>query len=530
MKNRLSWLLLGMSVICIFLLNYYAIPGHDEMSYAFWGQHTPMNGDINRVSSLMDVVRQQCGDYVKAGGNGRVFTHGIVALFSGFRLYTLFDIINTFVWFLFVWLILREGCVPMESVGTYVMGFAVVWWFLWFAETCSMNAAFALNYLWIACATIVMMRAWRELKSWWIVPLFFIYGWTSEAFVLPMIATLAADAIIRSSVEKRIVVDAKQVCAWVLMIFGACFLCLGPAAQVRATGTLAGGVIISAIKANAGLICLGSPFVLFAGILFVLWMRRKTFFESVFGSLEWWLFLGSSYGLYCLVSGNGVVRLAMPMLLAGVIILLRERSVFKMRKSAGIVFLFVCFGWLVGATALQVNVGRDMQRVLERYRKDAQGITCRKAIATGLFHYSSALLIYNDWHSHLFRREFNHPRNPTVLTPWLYESLYLNPCRFFALSRQLGDSGLYVSARCPKAVVALGHNPLNEKQKAVRDSYFKSLVRTECGWHRFLPGRLKVMFPSEDVFLNIVKDDEFRFTAKDGKAYTLYLPPDKRDD
>ncbi len=269
-QKYLPWALIGVMGICIFLLNYYSIPGHDEMSYAFWGQHTPMTGEVNRVSSLMDVVRQQYGDYITSGGNGRVLTHGIVALFAGFKLYTLFDVINTIVWFLFVWLVLREGRVQVKDDTSYLIGGAVVWWFLWFGETCSLNAAFALNYLWIACATVVVMRVWRELKSWWLVPVFFIYGWTSEVFVLPMIATWIAYSLIKSLVEKRIIVTAKQVCAWVLMCVGAGFLCLGPAAQVRAGGTLAGDIITLAIKANLGLVLLGSPFVLLLGILFIL--------------------------------------------------------------------------------------------------------------------------------------------------------------------------------------------------------------------------------------------------------------------
>ncbi len=528
MKRCLTWFLIVIMGVCVFLLNYYSVPGHDEMSYAFWGQHTPMVGDVNRVSSLMDVVRQQYGDYMTAGGNGRVLTHGLVALVAGFRLYTFFDVVNTFVWFLFVWLILREGHIQIKNIGTYLMGSIVVWWFLWYGETCSLNAAFAVNYLWIACMTIIMMRVWRALNSWWIVPLFLVYGWTSEAFVLPMIAALAADAVTRCFVEKRIVFNRKQVCAWGLTVVGACFLCLGPASQVRSDGTLAGNIIMSAIKANLGLILLGAPFILFLGILTVLWMRRKTLFKAILESLEWWLFLGASFGLYCLVSANGVVRLAMPMLLAGVIILFREHAIFKIKRRLGIAFSILCVSWMLGATVLQAHIGGDVCKMLDCYRKDEQGITFRNVIPTGPFYYSASTLVYNDWHAHLFRREFGHQRNPVVLTRWLYESLYLEPTRFFESSRELEKSGLYVSMHCPKAVVACGHGVLTEEQKQQLEDYYESLQPSVTGWRRFLPGRLKVMFPAEDFFLNIVKEDKFCFVARDGNPYTLYLPSEKR--
>ncbi len=528
MKRFLFGLLIAIMGVCVFLLNYYAVPGHDEMSYAFWGQHTPMIGEVNRVSSFMDVVRQQYGDYLTAGGNGRVLTHGIVALFAGFRLYTLFDMVNTCIWFLFVWMILREGNVRIKSLGCYLTGCAVVWWFLWYAESCSMNAAFAVNYLWIACLTVVMMRTWRNLNSWWLVPLFFVYGWTSEVFVLPMIAALAADSVIKSFAAKRPAVNRKQICAWCAMVLGACFLCLGPAAQVRADGTLVGNIFVSAIKANAGLILLGSPLILFLGVVAVLWVRRKMLLGVISTSLEWWLFLGASYGLFCLVSTNGFVRLAMPMLLAGLIILFRERAVFKIKKFQVVAFLMLCMGWMLGATALQVAIGKDVYRMLDRYKKDAQGITFRTPIQPGIFYYTVTLLQYNDWHLALFRREFDLARNPVIFSPWLYENLYQSPQRFFETATPIDQSGLYVSGRAPQTVVVRGHQALSEHQQAVLDSYFASLCRPECGWKRFLPGRLKAMFPREDCFLNIVKENDFRFFAKDGSPYTLYLLPEKR--
>ncbi len=531
LQQYLPWVLLCIMGICIFLLNYYSIPGHDEMSYAYWGQSTPMEGEVNRVSSFMDIVRQQYGDYMKNGGNGRVLTHGIVAFFAGFKLYTLFDVVNTLVWFLFVWLVLKEGHIQAKSAKTYLLGSVVVWWFLWYGETCSLNAAFALNYLWIACVTVVMMRVWRGLTTWWLVPLFFLYGWTSEAFVLPMIATVVVSWVIKIIVEKRLTVNWKRFVAWLLMVVGAGFLCLGPAAQTRANGTLDGGIlqlIMVAIKSNIGVILLGAPFVLMLLILTILWVQRKTFFKVINRSLDWWLFLGASYGLYCLVSANGVVRLAMPMLLATVILLLREREVFCVKKSGRIVFVFICFCWLIASTVLQTRIGLEVKNMLSVYQEDSQGITCRKATTTGPSYYSVATLVYNDWHTHLFRREYEHAKNPTVFTPWLYQNLYQTPNKFFEVAAQLGESGLYVASDCPKAVVAYGHKPLTDSQKAILDSYFKSLDCPSVGWKRFVPGRFKMMFPADDFFLNIVKENEFRFIAKDGLPYTLYVLPEKR--
>ncbi len=236
--------------------------------------------------------------------------------------------------------------------------------------------------------------------------------------------------------------------------------------------------------------------------------------------------MGASYGLYCLVSANGVVRLAMPLLLTGVILLFRERNVFQIKKGAVVAFLILCMGWMVSAMILQVRLGREAQHMLDLYKSDTQGITYRSVTATGPFYYTIATMIYTDWHAHLFRREFGCQKNPTILTPWLYKNLYLAPEKFFETASEIG-CGLYVSSKCPKAVIAYGHNLLTEEQKVTLNTYFESLNQSEVGWKRFLPGRLKVMFPAEDFFLNLVRTEEFQFVAENGLPYTLYIQSEK---
>ena len=75
------WLALAVMAVCVLACNVFCVPAHDELSYAFAGQCTPLEGDCPRVSSLGDIVRQQWGDYLR-GTNGRVFVHGVVAAFA----------------------------------------------------------------------------------------------------------------------------------------------------------------------------------------------------------------------------------------------------------------------------------------------------------------------------------------------------------------------------------------------------------------------------------------------------------------
>lgn len=127
----LPGLVIGLVLIGVFCFNLFCPDDHDTLSYAFAGQNSTF-ATTYRVASLADIVRQQWYDYLNPPGNGRVIVHGITAFFSGFRLWTLFDVLNTLVWGLFTYLILREGGLRWgrSSPWAWVIGAAGVWWCL----------------------------------------------------------------------------------------------------------------------------------------------------------------------------------------------------------------------------------------------------------------------------------------------------------------------------------------------------------------------------------------------------------------
>lgn len=496
------WVALVLMAVCLLAMNLWCIPAHDELSYAFQGQSTPFTGEVERVNALGDIVHQQYQDYLH-GTNGRVFVHGVVALFAGFRLYALFDVVNMAMWFLLVWLVLREGGVRRMTVRTFFLGACVVWWFLWYAETCCMNAAFAVNYLWTACATVVMMALWRRSNAWWWVPLAFFYGWSQETFALPMLAGLAGGALLRSVAERRLALTPQQAVAWVLMLAGACFLCLGPAALNRAGEAVDGGLptlLAGVARVNVGLLLLGAP--------------------------EWWSALAAAYGFFCLLGHQGVVRLATMFLLAALVLVFRERAAFHLPRPLSLCAVAVVLLWMIAATVWQIVLGENDLRMLRIYRADPQGITAYASLPTGPFYYSVWTGVYNRWHRMFFRREYGHTHDPTFLTPWLYDTLYKNPPRFFAEAKELDVGGLYVAPRAPKAVVARGHAAPTVAQRDALARHFATVDAPPTDWRRFLPGRLRAMFPDEDFLLS-APSDVSHFVAADGQIYTLFVPPKK---
>ncbi len=115
-EKVLAWGCLLVMFLTILTMNIQNIPSQDELAYAFnGGMSKPLPKEILRVDSVDAIIAQQIRDYTTAGGNGRVFLHGLVAFFSGFKLYLLFDVLNTLMWFLLVFLVLKNGSMQLND-------------------------------------------------------------------------------------------------------------------------------------------------------------------------------------------------------------------------------------------------------------------------------------------------------------------------------------------------------------------------------------------------------------------------------
>lgn len=530
LRNGSLWLLLA-AIGSVFLMNLFSFPAHDELAYAFGGQSTPSVGAVDRIAGVGDIVRQQLTDYCTPGMNGRVLLHGIVAVFAGFRLYLLFDVLNTAVFLLLVIGILREGGVAWRDPKRLLFGFTVVWWFIWYAVTCSMNAAFAVNYLWTACATCFILNLWGRLSRshGWALPLFFLYGWSQELFVLPMIAALAAQGILRAVITRRLVFNRCKLAAWLLMCAGAGFLCLGPAAQGRATDSLVRPISVflrELICLNLNFVFLVFPALLLAAVLWILFQKRRTCIQELFLDSPWWLYLCFAYGLYCAVNYNAV-RLTMPTVLAALVCVIRERRVLYAALPALVRFknAFVCGAllWIAVAAGHQIVYGLELQHTLRRYTADEQGISTYTFHTSPLWFYSAHQAFYELWHWTLFRLEYGKPVSPTIIPESLYNTLYLNPPAFFRAATELDGSGLLILPSAPKVVVKPGDASLTPHQKALLARHWEYLNPPKRGWKRLIPGRFQSIFPDREAVA--FPQNPFTLTAKDGSVFTLYARP-----
>ena len=518
MKNVkvVVWGLLALCVLCITVMQFGAIPGGDELSYAFEGQRDSHVDNPHRVGSFTDIVRQQWNDY-NFRGNGRVILHSIVAFSSWQGLYWVARAINVGLWFLLVYLVMVVGrgkrSIPLSE---YLGGFPLFYWFVYYAEIGGGNFAFAINYIWSPCMMLGMYFAWRKMTSWLIVPLSFLFGWTQELFVLPFIGTVLLMSVYRWIVSKERNVDARKIVAWISMVVAACFLCFGPASRNRAGG-LSDGLVLEAARNWGHLLLIGTPAILLALLAYIAIKKRGDLLARE-ESRWWWIYLVLSICLYTVVSRDAYLRTAANWFIAGTIIIVQNRDAFARFCSSGIrkvMIAFVVF-WMVCAAIIQAYIGFCSYRMVWLYRNDPQGITYMPTIPLGPFLYTCGNSCCNGWYLQHFMLMYDKDIFPNVFAEVVYKNLYESSNVENAIA--IGVRDCYVFPDLPSTVFKRGDRRLSEDELRRIDDFIKNAKKGPA-WTRFLPGRVFNMFPRAQQSLN---SRDFTFRDMRGETWTAY--------
>ena len=518
MKNVkvVVWGLLALCVLCITVMQFGAIPGGDEFSYAFEGQRDSHVDNPHRVGSFTDIVQQQWNDY-HFRGNGRVVLHSIVAFSSWKGLYWVARVINVGLWFLLVYLVMVAGRGRRSiAISEYLGGFCLFYWFVYYAEIGGGNFAFSINYIWSPCMMLGMYFAWRNLNSWLLVPLSFLFGWTQELFVLPFIGTVLLMSVYRWIGSKERKVDAMKIVAWISMVVAACFLCFGPASRNRAGG-LSDGLVLEAARNWGHLLLIGTPVLLLAILAYIAIKKRGVLFASD-ESRWWWTYLVLSIGLYTVVSKGAYLRTGANWFIAGTIIVVQNREVFARVCSAWIkkaLMAFIVF-WMVCAAIIQTYIGFCSYRMVALYRKNPHGITYMPTIQLGPFLYTCNNSCCNGWYLQHFMLMYGKDCFPNVFAEIAYKNIYENSSVEHATAIDVQDC--YVFPELPSAVFKRGDGKLSESESRTIDDYIKNAKKYPA-WTRFLPGRVFNMFPRAQQSLN---SREFTFRDLKGETWTVY--------
>lgn len=509
--------MLALFFVFAVLLNVFSIPAGDELANAFGGQSTTIHAEWPRISSLMDIVRQQYADYMNA--TGRVFVHGITAFFSGFRLNYVFDVLNSLLWFLFVFLLMREARIKL-TVRRFACGCMFVFVFWWYSETVHGDIDIATDYILMAVFSLVIMDLWRNPRGWWSLPVAFVFGWGQETYSLPMLCALLCSAAMRSIKERRFAVTAKQIGFISAMAAGVTMLVMSPGIRARAGSSLDFSpvyFILAVAKWGAGLVLAVWPALIFLMLAGLLWKNRRRIFAYLYEDLEWWLFFGASLGLSAVACKSGLYRICSGWIVAGLVLFLKDHKSEFLDAKGVRVFSFAALGWMAIATAIQVEYGLQNYRMLKIYKADPQGVTWRETIPSAFWDNIVSAGIYNHFHLNIFRLDCDKDVCPIILSRYFYMALYENPAEFFAKS--IKDGEVYIDPKAEGIAVKIGKVRFSEEEKARLSARLKPK-----GWRRCLPGRLRTMFPSDAEYVNLPtpsKDQQISFVAKDGNWYTI---------
>lgn len=523
--------------LCIFLTELFCLPANDEVMYAYggmtqgceWMKEESTWKEYSRVSSVADIVHQQYVDYT-SGSNGRIWLHTVVATLSGFGFYWLFDLLSMAAWLLLAWLLLREGGIRGRTPWNYLCVLSLAWWFLWYAEPCLMNAAFAVNYLWMACMTIGMMALWRRFKaSWWLLPIAFIFGWSQETFSAPMVAALLGGATVRSLTTKRVAITRIQGVALILMVVGLLFMLRG--STVRGTGTSPLGWIEGGIQ-GVWWVSVSSlftiwPFIAMLLVAWIVWVSRKSLWTLISRSPEWWCYLCAAGAVACMTMGSlkaTSMRFLYSAMVAAMVLILRERHCFK--KPPRWMFgcgIAVTVAWMVVAMVIQIRIGLQDKEMLRLYRESMDGVTKESSIAVGPMVSST----YTICHSALGFWEFVYDKEhePILLSPFLYDELYKGSWeRFVASAQEIAPgSGLYAPPNTRQIVVARGNFVASDEQQHILEAYFKGNCYP-TGIRGLFAAHINRAFPSDDACLSL-PTPRLCLTIADGTTVTLLSIP-----
>lgn len=532
-KHWGSLLLIAVMGVCVLLMELFCLPANDELYYGsggiqqgiLQGRGNPEWKDFSHIDSLGGVVRQQWTDYT-TDSNGRVWIHAVVAAISGARLNWVFDLVSAGFWLFLAYLLMREGGFRHPTVRTYLLTLSLAWWFLWYAEPCMKNAAFAVNYLWMASFAIGMMVLWRRLRhSWWLVPIAFFFGWSQESFSAPMVVALAGGILLRAINREKEVFSPQRIVAWVAMIVGLFLLVNGCGGRGVDKGLVewvqqgARGIVWVALSSTLSL----WPLVAALALCWIVWCWRRKFWSLFLRAPEWWCYLLASAGVACLsmaMCKDSGVRLLYATLLAAVILIIRERNAFPRPKGWMVcVAIGVTVTWMLCVTIVQACIAFTESTMLHLYQASSDGITKVAVIPRGPFITSTYSISKSAPGAQAI--EMGKTVYPHILTPWLYETLYKGGWeRFIAEAQEIiPGSGLYVPPGHTRCVVKRGKGVLTEVQCEQVRAYFKS-KQTPSGIPGLILAHIAPAVPSMDAEFYMPTSCE-QLSLVDGTVVTL---------
>lgn len=261
LKSQKTYIILLLIITGIFfyLRSVNREPYCDEILYGYnlkateYGEYwsSPQTSLDGKIENLSDVINSQMNHYYFA--NGRSIVHAIEQFFTGVLNMNIFYIVNTGVFLLVIFMVLKLLKARGGFVGAFIVVLAFMYLYpmpyrLWY----SIN--YGCNYLWPLCFSVILLFYYMKIsekvqfsKVTLVLLSFlsFITGWSHEAFSVPLSGALFFYMIFNiKKIDKRLLYIAIPL--WI----GTAIIVFAPANFARFLGGGNGGSKIYAI-ANA---------------------------------------------------------------------------------------------------------------------------------------------------------------------------------------------------------------------------------------------------------------------------------------
>lgn len=263
---------IGLAAVAFYVLNLLSPEFHDDFIYKF----IIAGGEVDYsrpVSSIADVWRSQVDHYFTV--NGRSPVHFLVQVFTGLTGKSVFNVFNTLVFALFIWLLQRGISRHRRSIACWAV--VVTLWlvvllplfkdtFLWMTGS--------VNYLWSATAVLLFFKAWEAGRTTpmkgnavWMLPLALLAGWTHEGISLPLALALTCIQLFRFRKTR----GTRGF--WLTMAFlvGACVAAFAPGNLARAASDSGWSTSSFGLKVISGFTVLAHLKIVYIAILMTLW-------------------------------------------------------------------------------------------------------------------------------------------------------------------------------------------------------------------------------------------------------------------
>lgn len=245
--KKSGWLLF--IFIILIIMNFLTpMSVADDGAFAFVKNPEGLEFDVSRpINNLSDIVESQKNHWHTA--NGRVVCESLVQLFIGILGKTVFNVVNSFVFCLVLFFILKLIGWENKTIGYPFVFLLFLLLIPAFGETVLWFTG-SFNYLWTAffvLGFLVLLRHYRDDKlsgkHWLLMPVAFICGWTHEILTLPV--SMAIGLYMLLHIRK---IWGRAVLPLMLgFIMGTAFNVLAPATFIRAgaddVADVAGGLV-----------------------------------------------------------------------------------------------------------------------------------------------------------------------------------------------------------------------------------------------------------------------------------------------